>query len=410
MKKTLKNWLGFLSLTLLLTIVYSCANDDADYPPFSPTVSFNFEIDSSSPLTVHFTSKTTNAMEVNWDFGDGNTSSEANPTHSYASDGEYTVVLTINGEPGTTPAAQTKSVIVKEGVVVELDGKIIGHEGSWDGVNGLVNAAFDGDLSTFVDAPMGTGGFVGYDFGIGSSITLSSVKYAPRDGWAWRLVNGEIRGSNDPTFSNYTVLYTIAQEPATGTLTEAQISGNEGFRFIYFQSPVDGYCNIAELEFYGEVDFGVVNMNNWTVQQVSPGVTTTLTDNTINFNGTGGWSGSHIFQQVNVEAGTYQLSGLVKVNSVIDETWSELIFSTVEPQEGQDYVPGIPYQVVYSTWNGSPKVPAMYDLGEVNAGGEYPADGVYTFNAPESFYIVIKSGSNQPYNLTWNNISLRKIN
>ena len=36
-----------------------------------------------------------------WDFGDGNTSSEANPTHTYARAGSYTVTLTVYGIPAT---------------------------------------------------------------------------------------------------------------------------------------------------------------------------------------------------------------------------------------------------------------------------------------------------------------------
>lgn len=46
--------------------------------------------------TVNFTNSSTgNYSTTAWSFGDGNTSSQASPTHTYASSGSYTVILTI---------------------------------------------------------------------------------------------------------------------------------------------------------------------------------------------------------------------------------------------------------------------------------------------------------------------------
>ncbi len=47
-----------------------------------------------------------------WDFGDGNTSTEQNPTHTYTSSGDYTVCLTVSNSAGTDTACQTISVTV----------------------------------------------------------------------------------------------------------------------------------------------------------------------------------------------------------------------------------------------------------------------------------------------------------
>ena len=46
-----------------------------------------------------------------WDFGDGNTSSLENPTHSYDEDGTYTVTLTVFGEAG--PVATVKADLIE---------------------------------------------------------------------------------------------------------------------------------------------------------------------------------------------------------------------------------------------------------------------------------------------------------
>ena len=47
-------------------------------------------------LTMTFTDASTGATSWYWDFGDGNTSTEQNPTHTYAEPGTYTVTLLIN--------------------------------------------------------------------------------------------------------------------------------------------------------------------------------------------------------------------------------------------------------------------------------------------------------------------------
>lgn len=162
-------------------------------------------------------------------------------------------------------------------------------------------------------------------------------------------------------------------------------------------------------------DPGVLDMNGWTIQASGgAGISITVENSPggsrINFSGGGGWTGSHIFQQVAVEAGTYQLSGQLVITSVINETWCELIFSDdKQPQANQDYAPGIPYQVVYSTWNGSPTNAGTYQIPDFNKGGVYPVNGLYTFDAPKTFYFAIKSGSNQPYTMAYKNLSFKKV-
>jgi PKD repeat protein len=56
-----------------------------------PVADFSFIVDS---LTVSFTNISEDATSYHWDFGDGNTSNEENPTHVYAQGGSYDVVLT----------------------------------------------------------------------------------------------------------------------------------------------------------------------------------------------------------------------------------------------------------------------------------------------------------------------------
>lgn len=57
-----------------------------------PPVAF-FSVSKRQPLTIVLNNKSSNAVSYKWDFGDGNTSTDMNPIHRYASKGVYKVRL-----------------------------------------------------------------------------------------------------------------------------------------------------------------------------------------------------------------------------------------------------------------------------------------------------------------------------
>lgn len=59
-----------------------------------------FTVNFTGSGTYEFQNNSTNATDFHWDFGDGMTSTELNPTHHYADFGDYEVVLTVNGPCG----------------------------------------------------------------------------------------------------------------------------------------------------------------------------------------------------------------------------------------------------------------------------------------------------------------------
>ena len=79
--------------------------EDAVEVPELPVPDFmadNTGFCTETDITVNFTDNSTNAVSWEWDFGDGNTSTEQNPTHTYAAFGSYTVTLTVTGPGGCT--------------------------------------------------------------------------------------------------------------------------------------------------------------------------------------------------------------------------------------------------------------------------------------------------------------------
>jgi PKD repeat protein len=60
-----------------------------------PVANFTANVTAGrTPLTVQFTDQSTSATGYQWQFGDGQTSTEQNPVHTYSHPGSYTVMLT----------------------------------------------------------------------------------------------------------------------------------------------------------------------------------------------------------------------------------------------------------------------------------------------------------------------------
>ena len=95
MKTTFNSALIFLSI-LSIIILTGCKDDDPIMD--APYTLFTFDV---TDLTVTFTNGTVdNPNSYSWDFGDGQTSTEENPTHTYEAEGTYIVVLTASNSTG----------------------------------------------------------------------------------------------------------------------------------------------------------------------------------------------------------------------------------------------------------------------------------------------------------------------
>jgi PKD repeat protein/type 1 glutamine amidotransferase len=71
----------------------------------------------NKPLTYAFTGARSGGVSYRWDFGDGGSSTEANPQHVYAKFGNYTAKLTVtyaNGETATVTSAVTVGCAVPD--------------------------------------------------------------------------------------------------------------------------------------------------------------------------------------------------------------------------------------------------------------------------------------------------------
>jgi len=124
MNKTLR----VLSVLFLSSLVIAACNKDDDNPePADVIASFQYEISADNWSDVVFTNYSQNASTYAWDFGDGNTSTEEGPTHSYAAGGTYEVMLTATGEAGTASKSETINVVnpnTAQQFLTGTDGKV----------------------------------------------------------------------------------------------------------------------------------------------------------------------------------------------------------------------------------------------------------------------------------------------
>ena len=138
--KTLKK---IALLALMVTTMASCVEKEPVYGNFpgSKDVDFTYNVDGDEYTldfyvvsTIKFNNTSSMSGDVTWDFGDGTTSTDQNPTHKFAKAGIYNVSLTVDGvgtqsyplliydiAPVLSVAEQSSSPVVINDVTVLLN-------------------------------------------------------------------------------------------------------------------------------------------------------------------------------------------------------------------------------------------------------------------------------------------------
>ena len=117
---------GVYSVTLIVT--GPAGTDTLTKPDYItvqepvPVADFSAEpLEGDAPLDVTFTQLATGTVTGwDWDFGDGGTSTGANPVHTYTAAGTYTVTLVVTGPGGSTGEVKDSYITVTDpGTAVE---------------------------------------------------------------------------------------------------------------------------------------------------------------------------------------------------------------------------------------------------------------------------------------------------
>jgi PKD repeat protein len=100
----------------LLDLADNPWDEEPPPPPTPPVASFTASVTSGfAPLEVEFADQSTGTINSwSWSFGDGSTSNERDPVHTYAQPGNYTVSLTVTGPGGSDTETLTNLIQVQE--------------------------------------------------------------------------------------------------------------------------------------------------------------------------------------------------------------------------------------------------------------------------------------------------------
>jgi PKD repeat protein len=168
-----------------------------------------------------------------WDFGDGSSGSGVSPSHSYASDGSFTVRLTVTDNSGGTGSASSSASIAPPAnipPVADAGGPYSGTVGS--------PVSFDGSASSDTD-----GSIVSYawDFGDGNSGSgvSPSHSYASDGSFTVSLTVTDNSGATD-TAGSTAAIVTDSLPPSMVTIRDARWDRRSKLRIRGFNA-VNGF-------------------------------------------------------------------------------------------------------------------------------------------------------------------------
>jgi len=115
------------------------------------------------PLTVRFHDNTAgNPVEWFWQFGDGTTSTEKDPVHTYTRNGSYTTTLTVSNSFGTDSLTRTNHIRVGTPAVVPTERPPVNMSGNVSAPGGIVGLIHEARGTTEKNLP--TAGIIPPEF------------------------------------------------------------------------------------------------------------------------------------------------------------------------------------------------------------------------------------------------------
>lgn len=187
---------GIYDVTLVAENANGCKSDSVFSQLIEvealPTSNFTSDVQSScqEPLTVNFSQQASNAISYFWDFGDGQTSNQANPSHTYNNSGVYDVTFTSTNASGCADVLSIPGYIAIEQLVADFSAS-----------------------STFACA--------------GKPIQFTDLSTSNPDTWTWNFGDGQSSADENPihiynTPGTYTVTLTASNSASCWDSEEKQ--------------------------------------------------------------------------------------------------------------------------------------------------------------------------------------------
>lgn len=189
--------------------INACKKDDP-IPPVAPSPTADFEFTGggcTAPCAILFENKSKNGSAYSWDFGDGSTSTESNPTKTYNVGGTYTVKLTATNQIGSGEVS--KQVLVQQSAQAQLPTPNFTFTGA--GI-APANVSFSNTSSNAVS--------YNWDFGDGQTSTATNPNHTYTSGGAFSVI---LTATNDAGSNQITKNVNIAAPPTKVKITKITV-------------------------------------------------------------------------------------------------------------------------------------------------------------------------------------------
>ncbi|MRN55030.1 putative Ig domain-containing protein [Paenibacillus monticola] len=122
---------------------------------------------------------------------------------------------------------------------------------------------FDGDIATAGDLNTSIGSYYTISFGEHASVKLSEIVLMPRTGNSARMNGLIVQGSNDNVnWINLTVPLKGSTEGTWSDIREGQLLDQQYYHYLRLYNSAAWSGNVAEVEFYGDVDYDLEYVNS----------------------------------------------------------------------------------------------------------------------------------------------------
>jgi PKD repeat protein len=246
-----------------------------------PVANFTFVGNGcTAACSILFTNSSTDATSYSWNFGDGNSSTEASPTHEYLAGGTYTVVLTATSAHGTS--TKTEQVLIQSNTQQQLPTAsfTIGN----NGCTASCNVQF---TNTSTDASS-----YSWNFGDGGSSSGTNVSHTYSQGGSYTVT---LTATNQYGSDDYQQTVTIDNAPTSLRITNVAILG----------MPLTDNGSDWDLDGAGDIYFDLLTEGQAIVLSSNGAAQTDVTSLPISWNVTNPYLVSNLNQQYYVNLYDY---------------------------------------------------------------------------------------------------------
>lgn len=212
-------------------------------PPQADFTAMGSEADN---FTVNFTNTSISATDYLWDFGDGNTSTDKNPSHTYADLGTYTVTLTATDKLQQTSTTSSSVVIEEAAAFVPViqeagfednslpDGSGDGRDSWRNKMGGVIqitsSPVFDGKQAAKLPSSGDRVGFQLLTVASNTDYVVTfhyTMKTSPEGSLTVAILAGEVTDLEDVADATIESV-TLTDQTDAGAYVEASIAFNSG--------------------------------------------------------------------------------------------------------------------------------------------------------------------------------------